>query len=501
MVANELDVLALGWLAYRRNPDAFCEEQLNSPNDPWQSAAFAELINPECRFLYISSCHGTGKTHLVAKMILWAGTTWGRVRIPATAPKEATLTRKLWPEINKLLIGASPLLRSGVQWTNTRVIFFGIPGWEALAETSNQTEAAAGHHDDRVLVLVEEATGVQDRFWAVYRGAMSTPGSKLVAISNPTRKSGHFAGAFKRPIESARLIRVGWNPRGIESVMTMDQDSLRTRDPLVPEIEHTGRDVVVQRWYSDRPDGKWARDLIDEFGWDSDIVRVRVRGLDPLEDEHSLVPASAVWAAYGRAGLDEDKLAPLVWTWDVAGAGRDRSIQSSRRGTFINAIIMASSDNTYLAAMSLAEGINQEKPDIVNIDAIGIGTGPADALIAKGYAVNDVNVGVAATDPEKYGNLRAEAYWKLRADFLKGHIAISKSVPEAMVQSLAEELEATKWRFNLQNKIMIAPKDEIKEELGRSPDVADALMLHHTGGGYSGSFEIIGTMEASRADW
>ena len=55
----------------------------------------------------------------------------------------------------------------------------------------------------------------------------------------------------------------------------------------------------------------------------------------------------------------------------------------------------------------------------------------------------------------------------------------SKSVPEHLIAQLAEELEATAWKHNLSGKIQMISKDEIKKRLGRSPDLADALMMFY----------------------
>lgn len=497
---------ALNWALYRLAPNAFCRDVLNSSNDPAQRAILRAIADPTGPTrIYVASCHGIGKTHVAAKAALHAGATWGRVRIPCTAPKEDTLLTRLWPEINKVLMGA-PMMRLIAEWSKTRVVFYGKPGWEAIAETAARAEGLAGHHEDKVLAIVEEATGVADEFWPVIEGWLTTEGSKLFAVSNYTRNTGVFARSFRRGGANTKSMRISWNPRGIEQHPTMD--------PTIPYFERTEDGAEVEVWYSDRPSAAWAQEIVAREGWDSTICRVRVRGLPPLVDVDSLVSRSEVQNAYRRAGLEENVLCPLVWTWDVAGAGRDRSVLSARRGNLVHAIRVNTEPNTAFAVQQILEEIagSSEKPDELLLDAVGIGAGPADQISAAGLNPTPVNVGVpadeggvdgdAAASATGFANLRALAYWRLRTDFREGRIAISGAIPEAIIDSLAEELEATRWKFNLSNKIQIEPKDEIKKRIGRSPDIADALMLYYARQIGSGqSLELLGETEASHADW
>ena len=498
---------ALAWALYRHAPNAWCRDILNSPNDPAQHRILAEVAAPRGPArIFVASGHGIGKTHFVAKAGLHAGATWGRCRIPCTAPKEDTLLDRLWPELHKILGGASPVMRGVASWSKTKVTFYGQPGWAMMAETARATEGLAGHHENRVLGIVEEATGVDDEFWPAIEGWLTTAGSKLLCISNPTRTVGTFARTFRNGGPGVKLFRISWNPRGIE------QDS--PKDIHRPYSEKSEGGAEVEVWYSDRPDGEWARRIIAREGWDSTICRVRVRGLPPLTDTDSLVGRVEVYAAQGREPRPEDVLAELVWTWDVAGAGRDRSVLAARRGSQVLSIVVSNEPNTAFAVQQILEEIQglDVRPDELLLDAIGIGAGPADQISAAGFNPRPVNVGASAEDGGSthderasqagFANLRALAYWRLRMDFREGRIAIAPGVPRELIESLAEELEATRWKFNLSNKIQIIPKDEIKKALGRSPDIADALMLYYAKPASSGvGFGLSEQTEASLADW
>jgi len=359
MEETSLDRAALGWLAYRTNPLAFCREQLNVWPDPWQRYALTQLARPEVSCLYIRSGHGPGKTFLATLAIVWAGCTWGRVRIPCTAPKESTLLKKLWPELYKTLSNASEEVRSLVEWRKTGMVFMGQPGWEAIPETAREPEGLAGHHEDRVLFVVEEASGLRDAFWPVIEGALTTEGSKLLAISNPTRVTGGFAGAFRKPPRGACLMQVGWEAKA---------------DTERPQHSRSSTGAHLVRWASDRPSSAWAEAQIAKYGWDSNIVRVRVRGEEPLADDDTLVAPYLVWDAYGRQPDHESiTLGRKVVTWDVAGAGRDASVVGHRRGNLVSSLKAIPEVNLHNAAQRLAAITEADQPDQVNIDEIGIG--------------------------------------------------------------------------------------------------------------------------------
>lgn len=78
-----------------------------------------------------------------------------------------------------------------------------------------------------------------------------------------------------------------------------------------------------------------------------------------------------------------------------------------------------------------------------------------------------------------YANIRAFGYFKC-AKLLKNGLCVdeeSEWIDEGLVAEFKREITNTHFILNLQGKLLIEPKDDIKLRLGRSPDPADALML------------------------
>ena len=78
----------------------------------------------------------------------------------------------------------------------------------------------------------------------------------------------------------------------------------------------------------------------------------------------------------------------------------------------------------------------------------------------------------AATDPERFSNKRAEGYWLLREAFESQSIMIPDD------DELVQELTSLKYKVvNSNGTIKMEEKEEAKKRLGKSPDLADSLML------------------------
>lgn len=88
------------------------------------------------------------------------------------------------------------------------------------------------------------------------------------------------------------------------------------------------------------------------------------------------------------------------------------------------------------------------------------------------------DAGIIATIVPFGGKANNQAYANRRAEM---YINLKKGIEEyglkGITEELHRELQATKYLLNNNGKIQLIPKDEIKLNIGRSPDLADALAL------------------------
>ena len=161
---------------------------------------------------------------------------------------------------------------------------------------------------------------------------------------------------------------------------------------------------------------------------------------------------------------------PVIVGVDVARFGDDRTAITVRQGLHIRQHTSHTGLSTMDVAARVMAVINEHRPHAVFIDAGAMGAGVIDRLRQLRYQVNEVNFGERAVNEERFANIRAEMYFKIR-DWLEAGGALS-DIPE-----LKTELSIVEYKFNPSGKIILEPKEKIKERTGASPDLADSLAL------------------------
>lgn len=183
-----------------------------------------------------------------------------------------------------------------------------------------------------------------------------------------------------------------------------------------------------------------------------------------------LITIDVVTAAVKKTYRSEEIAgAPKILGVDVARFGDDSSVFFRRQGLVTYPpTVLTNVDNMTLAGR-IAEEIRKFRPDAVFVDG-GRGEGVIDRLRQLGHRVTEVNFGARADEAGRYANKRMEM-WARMADWLQEGGALP-DVPD-----LKTELSAPEYFFTRSGHLQLEAKEDIKEKLGRSPDMADALAL------------------------
>jgi len=214
---------------------------------------------------------------------------------------------------------------------------------------------------------------------------------------------------------------------------------------------------------------EWKVAKLAELGGDeARFAQEYCCSLDKASTSQSVIPLASIRAAMTR---DIPEGLPVVMGVDVARFGDDRSTISIVKGRKVLPLIIIRGMDTMQLARRVYDESLLHHAETINVDVIGVGGGVVDALNSLGVpGVNGVNVAEPAWNNDKYANLKAELWFSLRQRMLDGEI----SIPDD--KDLERELMCS-YKYGLTGKIVIQAKDDVKKVLGRSPDLADSLVL------------------------
>ena len=440
---KQIEALAKQMQCYVDDPVLFVKNVLNVEPDKWQIDCLRALAKHDR--VAVRSGHGVGKTAVEAWTILWFLFTRPFPKIPCTAPTQQQLFNILWPEISKWL-KQSELLKNIFDWQKTKVQHILFPElWFATARTASKPENMAGFHEEHLLFVCDEASGIDDSIYETIEGALTTQDAKLLLCGNPTKTSGVFKRAFFEDRDLYYTIKVS---------------SMATKR--------------VASAYSIR--------LIKQYGLDSDVVRVRVLGEFPKAEPDGLIPLELIEKAMMKE-LDVDYNAMLTIGADIARFGDDETVIVPRiAGKVLGIFHYTKQDTTTTAGkiINLTTGFMKDynKPFAsIRVDDDGVGGGVTDMLNQTIYErklnieVIGCHNGSSANDKEHYANWATEQWCGLKERLIDGDIELPRD------DELSAQLSTRKYAINSRGQIILEDKKTYKKRIRRSPDRADALIL------------------------
>ena len=446
---------------YRKNPVLFAREVLRFEPDEWQKIALMDLAeNPK---IAIKSGQGVGKTGLEAVALLWFLTCFPYPRVVATAPTKQQLHDVLWSEVAKWQ-ERSPLLKHILKWTKTYIYMVGHEKrWFATARTATKPENMQGFHEDHMLFIVDEASGVADPIMEAILGTLSGKNNKLLMCGNPTRTSGTFFDAFHAD-------------RAIYQCHTVSSaDSPRTNKQNI-------------------------KSLIRKYGKDSNVVLVRVFGEFPKQEDDIFIPISLVENSIMTEFSPRKTPDFIHIACDVARFGDDKTVigyKIDEKAKFYKKRqgqdTMKTADDIILLGEMLVHkyGLRAEtdSPIPVKVDDGGVGGGVVDRLKQ-----------IKQNDPERFWWL--EIYpvlfgQRIKHKYYHDSTTYMMAVVKKLLQpfdedtgeqkpvelilpnddDLAAQLSGRKYSLTEASKLKVESKEAMKKRGLPSPDEADCVLL------------------------
>lgn len=447
-----------------------------------QQQAVIEAVRDHPRTV-ISAGHSVGKSKSVARLVLW----WvenhapGDAFVVSTAPTYSQVRAIIWREIRAEHRSANLSGRiNQVEWIDAQgdLVAFG------RKPSDYDTAAFQGIHAPYVLVVLDEASGVPGNLWEDAEKLVTGAQHRLVAIGNPDHQGSYFHQMTTTP---------GWHHLRL-SVL----DSPNFTDE---------RDAAPDRVLMSLAQPAWVEDRAARFGVGSPTWMRQVTGEFPAVKEGGLIPRPWMQACAHPDTLETVVSAlthgrphgPVPEFWgrpaprvqlgvDVAAGGEDRTVIRERRERAIGRWWEMDTDDSEEIIDKVTEIVAQTGATRVVVDSIGVGWGVMNGLRRRDPTLEVLGFNAAeAPDPNldpgwpKFRNKRAQLWWAGREMSRLGLWDLTLAIYDQRGgfqrdDPTVDDLAAPTY-LEKAGVVEVESKDDIRKELGRSPDHGEAALM------------------------
>lgn len=439
------------WARYAADPVGFVRDCFGVEPWPWQAEGL-EAIRDNKR-VSIRSGNGPGKSTTIGWVIPWFLTVHEPARVVVTATKETQLKDVIWAEMGMWLRRSPVGLGDIFELQTDRIVRVDNPDCFGVARVARKEspEGFQGFHCPNILLVYEEASGIEDPIFEAGIGVMSSPGAKTLLAGNPTRTSGFFYDSFHKARH--RWHRLHWNCEDINKT----------------HPEQVSNDLLEE--------------VLSRYGRESNVYRYRILGDFPISEDDSVIPLNLIEEAARRPVERISEIRP-TWGLDVARYGDDRTALCKRAGNVLlePPKYWRQKDTMQVADIVFREFFETpepERPHAIMVDVIGVGAGVVDRMRRLDLPVRGINVSESPAMRERYNRLRDEMWFAGREWFQARNCKLPEPTggQDDPMEALISELSQPKYKTTPGGKLQVESKDELKKRGMASPDLADAFLL------------------------
>lgn len=464
---------------------------------------------------------GVGKSDIVSLLVCAVVASYlhnpRSVRIVTTANNFRQVKTIMWPYIkrvaalHKLPGGDSkykPSRIGAVEWHVNDVLVA-----DGIAAADTDEDAMRGIHSlGRVVVIVDEASGISHTIGRVLNGLLTTEDDRLVVLGNPpTDQTDTWFETFanygivntitipytETPNFSGEV--TGWctrcqrlDPRGEPHRIAKHLTSRKTIENVRSQFPDDNDPYIRAFLYAEFPKGMTSKAIPMQFL--ENAMPTMVTELDE-DGEQRRVIRDDEWIARSTA------VGPVRFGIDVASDGGDEFV-IARRTAWHGQIVHFSSgpaneDATIVAGIAkgkIMEGVEYHKlhgiedPVVVNVDRTGVGWGVTSELQKWAreeqlpVEVVGVMVGEKARQEQKFTKQRSEIWWNFRELLANPETPVTlENDLHLGRRSVIKQLNGPTWAMESNGRIQVEPKAKMKVRTGGrqgiSPDRGDAMLL------------------------
>lgn len=407
----------------------------------------------------VPSARAMGKSRLDAgKALHFACTQGPHACVVLLAPTFRQIQVILWEELRHLYYGAKiPLGGTCAQLASTGLRL--ADGSRIFGITGDRPEALQGIRSPRMLVICDEASGIPESTFEALEGNLAG-GGKWLLTGNPTRATGYFREACRSG--SFRVVHIP-----------------ASRSPNVISGETLVPGIATREWVEER-----AR----EWGEDSPLFKIHVLGQfvelaeGRLFSEELIASAMDRWTETPGGG----RLVIGVDPAGESGAG-DESAFAGRAGKKVLDLYARrglTPDGHVVEVLGFMRKLlgtghrSDANRPLVVVDRDGYVGAKVYAALAgyqsqheQEFELRGVRGGERAKRRPLEINMVRDEVWLALLEWMRDGGAIPEDI------KLQRELAAVKLERHISGRTKVTGKDDLRKELGRSPDRADAVAL------------------------
>lgn len=506
--------------SYQRNCDTWLRDRFGEKETLYKWSVLPEYENHEWdgtpdpfftaikaladgRWVGIEAATSTGKTYFLPRIIYWFLDTFPNSLVITTAPKQDQLRKVLWHEMGQ----AFPKFKRIRNFAEFLTLSVKVDGRSARTMNMNKEGvysdvAAPGHEAIGFVAGVGAGEDSATKFQGFHRENMlivldETPGihaAVLTAIINTSTAKNNLVIAVGNPDSQIDPLHQFCELQRVEHIIisALDHPNVVCKKDIIPGAV-TQSSIDFRR---------------DEYGEESWLYKSRVRGLAPEQGAESLILGS--WFdtcdvfekdKFHGEERDDSESSNAVGI-DVANSqngdaaavafGRGNELTEIKEFQCPNANHLAynliydtstlRTKKCHVYEVPLLEHYEIEDRNI-GVDGVGVGSATVNTFLDEG--INCVSLmggqldyamrtGTEGEDLYKFASLRAQMYWELREDLRTNSVIFNISNTKYRRQ-LKKELITPKFKIQ-GGKIFVESKEEIKKRLGKSPNLADAVV-------------------------
>lgn len=234
--------------------------------------------------------------------------------------------------------------------------------------------------------------------------------------------------------------------------------------------------VYMERYGLDVEQIAWRRaKTLSDFGGDSSWFDQEYPATVAMAfrkaGANSYIPLELVEDAMRPQKIEQSENVPKIMGVDPAEYGDDDTAITLRMGRVVPWVKRYSKKGPMEVVGIVSILADEHKPDAINVDCTGIGSGIADRLIELGYPVNRVHFGEKAYQDETYLRRTDE----MSGEFKKWLENKPCSLPND--ETLKADITVAGYTYDSSRRLVIESKEKIRARGLPSPDSNDAVKL------------------------